>query len=78
VYDAVMHTKLVLALAAANVCPASDWLSKQQAALLAALRAESGGGARGGSVAQRVQRGLLREAYSTWDVEVDAELRPFL
>ncbi|KAG1681554.1 hypothetical protein FOA52_014062 [Chlamydomonas sp. UWO 241] len=92
VYDAVMHTKLVLALAAANVCPAAEWLAKQQAALLQALRAETllstgsahgesgggGGGARGGSVAQRVQRGLLREAYSTWDVEVDAELRPFL
>lgn len=25
VYDALMHTKLCLALAAANVCPAADW-----------------------------------------------------
>ena len=25
VYDAVMHTKLCVALAAANVCPAADW-----------------------------------------------------
>ena len=25
VYDAVMHTKLCVALAAANICPASDW-----------------------------------------------------
>jgi len=81
VYDAVMHTKLCVALAAAGVCPASDWLRRQQGALLAVLRAEAAGG---GAGATGMAMGLggdaaqLRAAYDTWDAEVDAELRPFL
>ncbi|GAX82823.1 hypothetical protein CEUSTIGMA_g10249.t1 [Chlamydomonas eustigma] len=70
VYDAVMHTKLCMALAAANVCPASDWLSRQQAALLACIR---GGDSVGQGLAQD-----LRGVYKEWDVEVEAELQHLL
>lgn len=70
VYDAVMHTKLCVALAAANVCPAADWLKKQQAALVSCLRG-------GDSDSQAAAQGL-REVYRTWGAEVDTELKPFL
>jgi len=70
VYDTVMHTKLCVALAAANICPAADWLKQQQQSLLACLR--------GGDVESQAAAQQLRKVYRTWDVQVEADLEPFL
>ncbi|MEW5318204.1 MAG: hypothetical protein WDW38_009444 [Sanguina aurantia] len=60
-YDAVMHARLVLALAAVKCCPTSAWLAAQQVSL---AKVWSDGSLESGTEAE------LHRAYVAWDMEI--------
>ncbi|PNW82928.1 hypothetical protein CHLRE_06g300050v5 [Chlamydomonas reinhardtii] len=68
VFDAVSHSRLVLALARANLCPGAAWLAQQQASLASAWRSD------GGADIDTATAAGLRQAYRAWDVELDSGL----
>ncbi|KAG2449920.1 hypothetical protein HYH02_000025 [Chlamydomonas schloesseri] len=68
VFDAVSHSRLVLALARANLCPGAAWLAQQQASLANAWRSD------GGADIDTATAAGLRQAYRAWDVELDSGL----
>lgn len=64
-FDCIGHAKLVLALARANCCPGPAWLTQQQASLALCWSAEDIDGDTAAG---------LRQAYRSWEVELDGQL----